>query len=368
MRASARQGAMACAARRARICILKVDTMRSYVVILACLLALGACGPRNVFDGEFRHVAKPQPVAVVCERLECDVPGAVDGFAADSSYVFYTMLHPGHRMEICDLNTLSVDTKIVNVGRGPNEYNYITYYKRVFDRNGDVCFWIFSASAGDAALMNLTKSRKESRTVIDTVIKPAKALADAGLRGQLYSFDVLNDSLAAYQASGHDGLRQGICDLAGRIVWSADCYVTAAGEPSVTGGNFIVRPDMRKAVFTPAFFDQIDICDVGGDGRFSVSTRRRPIDMAEVLGTDMTARKMYTIDTHVTDDRIISYCRDGEDGVAELRIFDWDGRLLHVLRPDVEMHSISVTGGGMLYGFVSDTELCRVDISGYLTR
>ncbi len=341
--------------------------MKNYIVVITCLLALGACGPRNVFDGEFRHTDKPQPVSVVCERLACDVLGAVDGFVADSSYVFYTMLHPKHRIEICDLNTLSVDTKIVNVGRGPNEYNYITYYKRVFDRDGDVCFWIFSASTGDAALINLTKSRKESRTVVDTVIRPAKALSDAGMKGQLYSFDMLNDSLAAYQTMERDRMHQGIYDLAGgRIAWSADCYVTDTREPSVTGGNFIVRPDMRKAVFTPAFFDQIDICDVGGDGRFSISTRRRPVDVDEVVGTDMMARKMYTIDTHVTDERIITYCRDGGDGIAELRIFDWDGRLLHVLRPDVEMNSISVTDGGVLYGFISDTELCRMDISGYL--
>lgn len=64
--------------------------------------------------------------------------------------------------------------------------------------------------------------------------------------------------------------------------------------------------------------------------------------------------------------RILVQRPDHDKGSNLLHIYDWDGNLLHVLQPDVAMSNISVTDDGVLYGFVSDTEICKADISEYL--
>ncbi len=333
-------------------------------------VALAACSPHNSFKGKFRHVEAPEPVALSCEKIECDMLGAAYGFAVDSLYVAFTM-HPKHRMAVCDLRTMNTLAEIVNVGRGPNEYGqYVSIYERVFRDGGDLGVWIYSSELGKAAKVNLTRSCREQRTVIDTTIMMSdhKVAGGGELQGAVVTFNVLNDSLAIYQTvDGQQMLECGIYNYATRKIFRRfDMYEQVPGDPSLAAGAFELKPDLSTVAFIPAMLDQTDFCDIDGRNAFSVSTRRKPITVEEVAKTEMMQRRGYTSDVCVTDRRIVVGRPDYENGTLSLRIFDWEGRLLHVLQPDAAFSNFSISDEGMLYGFISDTELCRADISGYL--
>ena len=339
----------------------------SFIAVVA--VALAACGPRNSFRGEFRHIDEPAPVALACEKIGCDIPGAAYGFAVDSLYVAFTM-HPKHRMAVCDLRTMNTLAEIVNVGRGPDEYNYISVYNHVFRDGGDLGVWIYSSEMGRAAKVNLTRSCRERRTVVDTtvIMRDHAVSAAGGIAGQVVTFDVLNDSLAIYRTvTEKQVLETGICDYrARRIFRRFDMYEQMPGDPSLAAGTFGVKHDLSRVAFVPAMLDQTDFCDIDGCNAFSVSTRRKPVTVEDVARTDPSQQRGYTMGVCFTDDRIVINRPDYRTGTTSLRIFDWDGRLLHVLQPDVVMNGISLGDDGVLYGMISDTELCRADISGYL--
>ncbi len=332
-------------------------------------VALAACSPHNSFKGKFRHVEAPEPVALSCEKIECDMLGAAYGFAVDSLYVAFTM-HPKHRMAVCDLRTMNTLAEIVNVGRGPNEYNYISVYNHVFRDGGDLGVWIYSSELGKAAKVNLTRSCREQRTVVDTTIMIREHTVAGGgeIQGAVVTFDVLNDSLAIYRSvTEKQIIETGIYNYKNRRIFRRfDMYEQMPGNPSLAAGGFDVKSDLSRVAFVPAMLDQTDFCDIDGRNAFSVSTRRKPVTVEEVARTDQAQQRGYIMGVCFTDDRIVINRPDYDSGTTSLRIFDWEGRLLHVLQPDAAMNDISLSDDGVLYGMISDVEMCRADISGYL--
>ena len=179
--------------------MLPIKNSKIFTFVLVVLLS-SSCRSDNIFDSKYIRVERPRSIALPCEIIPCDVPGAVHGFVVDSFYVFYTMLHPEHRFAVYDRRTMTPLTNLVRVGRGPNEYNYLTPGQRTCNDEGSG-FWFYSGSKQESARLNLTKSITEDKVCIDSRLSLTELdiPGNVGSPGQLFAFDRINDTLALYQ-------------------------------------------------------------------------------------------------------------------------------------------------------------------------
>lgn len=343
-----------------------------FVPFLAgCLAALAAaCTADNEFDAPFVTVERPRPVEVACTSLPCDVPGAVTGFVVDSSYVFYTMLHPAHRFVVCDLPTMTPVAELMRVGRGPDEFDYLQFDKRPV-RDGEGCgFRFYAARQHLSARLNLTRSRREGRLCIDrrSVVDESALNDRIGAPGQLFGFLQTSDSTALYQVLRMPCVAKGIYDFKNdTILCRLDFDARSESTPNLTGGPVAVHPDGDRIVMLPSFFDQINLCRIDGSGRKSVSTRRHPLTAEQVERFAAEERHIYYSDVAVTDSRIVALYRNEDSDAVELHVFDWTGNLLHLLLPDCAMTAVSLDAAtGTLYGFVSSQCVARLDMRRWL--
>lgn len=345
-------------------------TMHKLPLAAVVLCGLVACRSDNVFDGRYVRVDKPSAIALCGSSIACDIPGAVDGFAVDSSYIFYTMQHPEHRFVVCDPDTMEPLQSLVHVGRGPGEYNYLQCNGRFTRDSSGLGVWFYSAQKQESARLNLTRSRAEGETRIDNRLTlDERALSEqTGFSGQLFAFDRTNDSVALFQIIRDTRVLRGLCDFKNRrLLGTFDFDAQSRTEPNLTGGPIDVRPDAKRVVMLPMYFDQINLCDADGSNRISVSTRKKTIALSQVENCDRSERKTYYLDVQTTPERIIALYRNHETQTRELHLFDWGGRLLHVLTLNRPVRSLSLqTPTGILYGFVSPEEVCKMNLAEWL--
>lgn len=344
--------------------------MHKLCIAIGIVYGFVSCQSENEFDGRYIRVDKLSGISLSCSPVACDIPGAVDGFAVDSFYVFYTMQHPDHRFEVCDLRTMEPIQSVVHVGRGPGEYTYLQCNGRFTHDEKGCGIWFYAGQKQELARLNLTRSRIEGKTCLDNrMTLDERSISDqAGLSGQLFAFDRINDSLAIFQIIQGTKVLRGIYDFKKQHILSKfDFDKQSSKEPNLTGGPIDTRPDARKVVMLPMYFDQINLCDADGGNRFSVSTGKNPITLSQVENCDRSRRKLYYLDVETTSERIVALYRNHEAQTQELHLFDWDGNLLHVFTLDRPVGSISLhRPTGCLYGFVSSEEICKMDLGKWL--
>lgn len=342
--------------------------MRKAATCLCFVCGLTSCQSNNVFDGRYKYADRPEAIELQGSSMLCDIPGAVDGFVVDSFYVFYTMLNPEYRFAVCDLQTMRPLANLVHVGRGPGEYTYLQCEGRTTCDEDGCGVWFYSGNQQELGRINLPKSLLDRRTSIDhlTPLDERRVLADLGLAGQLFAFDRLADSLAIYQVISQNQVYKGLYDYQNqRAICRYDFDKQSKKEPNLTGGRIFVNPALTKVAFLPVYFNQINICNIDGSDRFSVSTSREPISLEQIERCEPKNRARFYSDAQTTDDQIIAlYCGQGQ---CELHLFDWVGHLLYVFTLDTPVSQISLDPTtGTLYGFVSPEEVYKMNLSPWL--
>lgn len=348
--------------------MLPIKNSKIFTFVLVVLLS-SSCRSDNIFDSKYIRVERPRSIALPCEIIPCDVPGAVHGFVVDSFYVFYTMLHPEHRFAVYDRRTMAPLTNLVRVGRGPNEYNYLTPGQRTCNDEGSG-FWFYSGSKQESARLNLTKSITEDKVCIDSRLSLTELdiPGNVGSPGQLFAFDRINDTLALYQIIRGTYVSGGIYDFQKRIeIQRFKLSIQSNKEPNLTGGPIAISPDLTRMVMLPVYFDQINICYVDGSDRKSISTCSKPLSLTQIESKAPETRPMYYIDVETTNERIVALYQNHQTGLTEIHLFDWVGDLQTILTTANPIRSISLdTQAGFLYGFISSEEICKMDINTWL--
>ena len=342
-------------------------------------LVLFSCNSTGgVFRAEFRRIAAVNdPIEIKCDSMHCDIIGAVDGFAADSLYVFYTMRHPKHRMVICDRTTMEPIAAVAHVGNGANEYGFVNLNSRIARESDGIKIWLLAADKELAAKINLTACCREKRTVVDTTImlREHKRSHEGGIEGNIVVFDVLDDSLALCESVCADGVqRRIIYDYKNRkTLYDYSGLYVPIRRPLLNGGVTAIDGNLRIVVTAMPLFNQINVCDFDGSNAFVVSDAKSPQSPKELESLDdmvlmdrMFNSGLLPSGVVVTDSRIVAHYLDRAHDTSELRVLDWAGKPLYTLRSDKGFQNISVSDDGMLYGFVSDSEIRRADISRYL--
>ncbi len=346
----------------------------AYVLFSVILIS---CGRDGVFKGEFRRIAANSAIAIKCDSMPCDIIGAVDGFAADSFYVCYTMRHPKHRIVICDRATMDPIATVAHVGNGPNEYGFVNLYGRISKDADGIKVWLLAADKEQASKINLSACCREKRTVVDTTImlRDHKRSHGGELDGNIVVFDVLNDSLALCESVCPDGTqRRMVYDYRNRkTVYDYNDLYAPIRRPMLNGGITVVDRNLQKTVTAMPLFNQINVCDIDGRNAFVISDAKYPKSLKELVHLDDMALMDRMFDSGllpsgiaVTENRIVAYYLDRAHDASELRVLNWDGDLLYTLRPDKTFQNISISDEGILYGFVNDTEIRRADIGKYL--
>lgn len=332
------------------------------------LLLLISCS-KNTFNGKYFQIKRCEPTTVKCEIINQEVLGAVTGVAADSLYIYYTLMNPEYRLAISDMNSNSI-VDIASVGRGPNEYTMLNIYNRSFKEENNQYIWILDVLNNSADKLNVTQSFVKHKTIIDDKILLNDLFKDEKeMSGQILSFDVINDSLAVCVVVKPDRTDvRGVYNYAKkRMQYCYDNLFAPCNRSSLNGLIIDVRPDMEKIVMISTVFNQINVCDINGKNAFSLSMGKNPISikvMERLSDQDLTSYfKQKTLPSAMvlTDDNIIVNYLDRLNKKSELFIFDWKGNLQKILQPDVCIQSISLATNGDIVGFVSDTILCRID-------
>lgn len=120
------------------------------------------------------------------------------------------MLHPEHRFAVYDRRTMTPLTNLVRVGRGPNEYNYLTPGQRTCNDEGSG-FWFYSGSKQESARLNLTKSITEDKVCIDSrlLLTELDIPGNVGSPGQLFAFDRIMIRLRCTKSFGELMFQEG---------------------------------------------------------------------------------------------------------------------------------------------------------------
>lgn len=351
--------------------------MRFFRHIAILLLAgLQACSSGNSFKGRFRTVERVEPIKVECERLKCEVDGAVTGFVADSLYIFYTPMHPDYHLAIGRCEDMTSIARIAHVGRGPNEFTMISPSERIIRDDNGVYIWLHDLDKEQMVKVNLSQSCKQGYIATDSTISLSE-LSRSGeemFKGSMVEFSPLNDSLAVVQTYQHEGWQNRfLYDYRNRkVAYDYTTLFEKIERVDLNGMGIYVKPSGDKVLMNPAVFNQLNICDIDGANPFSISYRKTPLTGTElsVLSGEELMQKMASESSicgvAMTDNAIVVNYLDRRAGKSELHIFDWEGELKHILQPDCVMRNISIDDEGRIYGFVNDELVARLDASQYL--
>lgn len=342
---------------------------------LFILILFSACGSRNVFLGEFRHFDLPVGEQIEGKIITHNVAGSVACYAVDSTMLFYTPLHPKFRVVACDRNTMQIRDTLIFVGRGPAEYSNPNLYSKVFAKSGESCVWMYAAERCEAVCLNVTRSLQEERNIIDTLISIRDFNTSLGdVRGQFVDFQVLNDSLAYCETVNESEQESRFIYnfLAKEVSVNLDSFYAPVENLYIMSAIVAFSPDNKYMARSLSVFNQIDICELDGGGAYSISELDRPknyLELDHYTPEDVSvasSKGMIVADMTSTQDRLVVLRYDFELNKSEILIFDWAGKLHHRLLPVTPFTAFSLSDDGLLYGFVSDEELCVIPFNNYL--
>lgn len=342
---------------------------------LFVLILFSSCSSRNVFLGEFRHFDLPVGETIEGKIITHNTAGSVACYAVDSTILFYTPLHPKFRVVACDRKTMQTRDTLIYVGRGPAEYSNLNLYSKVFSKSGESCVWMFAAERGEAVCLNVTRSLREERTVVDTLFSIRDFNSSLGdMKGEFVDFQVLNDSLAYCETINEDEQESRFIYnyLEKEVSIDLDSFYAPVENLYIMSAIVAFSPDNKYMARSLSVFNQIDICELDGSEAFSISELERPkkyLELEHYTPKDVYAENskgMVVADMVSTRDRLIVSRYDFELNKSEILIFDWSGNLHHRLLPVTPFTAFSLSDDGLLYGFVSDEELCVIPFSNYL--
>ena len=234
-------------------------------------------------------------------------------------------------------------------GRGPKEFleenPIITGQYKM--RNNDICIWL-----GDLfsyKLVNITKSIKENKTVIERVISLPKSVGTGG--DNVFVFE--NDDLLGTPFDSQRGRIFYYSAQTGEVKWVE--YFPKVNNPPIIeknmhnlyGGPAKLSEDKKLFVSALSLFKRIDVFDNNTNHKFSIKFNDSPKDVDLIskslvryyYDVDISKRFIYALNNNLTSEQVIN---GGKGAFSELQVFSIDGDPICVYKLDHLLSRIEV--------------------------
>ena len=343
-----------------------------YCCLLLLIGFLWSCeSNHNFFKGEYRYQPyNGEIVSVTGVPTDFDAMGATFLWIEDSILVAHFYYDSEVLLSAYNLRTEKLLCKnLMLKGNGPNEYSEVNFVSSCTDAMGSK-LWVKVDINEKLLCIDLTESiRKGSIAVIQEI-----DLHQFEDHNSLLKSFILSDS-SLVMLNVHDNTEISVGNLhTGQKVF----YDWVFSEDVLHRGEWIFLSsgysyNAQKEIFAGgmAFFDQVNFFTLSPErGRFSVSTRPKPLRFRSLLGrySDPNEMPNYYLGGCSSDTYLIykysggtnRYERAEADIPECLHVFNWEGDLLKIIALDRALSDFAFDSRNhTLYGIDAEGEIVK---------
>jgi len=351
-----------------------------FIFVFSLVIVCLSCTTPNVFEGEHKFIEHfPQTLFPVAEKLVVDMPGIVNLAIVDTVLLAVIMPDPEILLQSYSLNNYKQMGTLIKKGKGPDEFLQASMPIQFVEDATNCYAWMWDHSLRCFYLLNITKTIKYQRTIIEQRYD----LKNLGFSSHLV---YVNDTLFWGTNWTFDNLEL----FAYNVKKEEIIYQTKLFKPTRNPSNNIsafshsvtVKPDLSKIVINMLYLNQLHVISLNNtNDRFSFSTSKNPGNIEQIIYTNADDDLiLYYRDVRATDQFIFAIynecTRKYEENPTKtiIHVFDWYGNPIAIIDlPYYSSYFAIDEKGGYLYGLSEDVLLeqeifYKYDISKLLSN
>ena len=339
-----------------------------FLFLLICTIT--SCSNHDLIKGHHLVVENfPEKIQLIGNKVE-----TINSIGINKLYVIDTFLlcfKASGLEEFFDVySTQSMEYlgKCVSPGRGPNEFLSIQYNNQYIQDSTKIQMWIKDDATLKLALLNLTKSLKTQKTIIDSNIYLSALNYGCGFINKDILINISNEPPKTYLKTYN--LKTD--SIYPTITMFKDPY----DNEDETMHNMMIefKPDKQKFISAFRRFNQINIFSTKFTNILSISVYKPTISTRKVLQTSREDRIEFFSDIYATDTYFFTlYINqpkstwDQHFDYIEIQKWDWEGNpILKFLISDNLIYFTVDRKHKCIYGLNSNEEIFKYDIKEYI--
>ncbi len=254
-----------------------------------------------------------------------------------------------------------------NKGQGPDDFLNTHILRPHRSDNGDTCIWINDVTGQALKRLNISLSRREGHTKVDSVAPTAFGAINALIAGDMLVFEMMDND--AYKLRYRN-----LAELTDTL-HTEQMYIHPSSDFYAYTGNPDVSPDGKHLAIGMSYFNQINIIDLPGMERRAVSignlkkydhcynSAERMPKFYAYGSTTCGNNDVYAIYYGMADDDIVP--DTGEQKGTTIHVIAFDGTVRRILAAPELLVGISFDEDtATLYGIGADERIYKYDLNG----
>ena len=218
-------------------------------------------------------------------------------------------------------------------GQGPNDFTVGWTSGQRFDNGDDVGIWINDVNVGHLKGLNLSKSLREGKSIVDTTLMTDAMVTNA----------VVNDGKIIDIVASGNNCALSVISAADQTQIHREQLFLMDLTPMFTAFycDMVISPDGRYLVLAMRALNEVNIIDLNDYSRLTATVGNVPVKDAVADG------KVYERSPTLSDRYIMTLCDNGADQSdtekrpGSLHIFDYQGNLIANVPLDRYLYSIT---------------------------
>ncbi len=253
-------------------------------------------------------------------------------------------------------------------GQGPDDFINTHISRPHISDAGDTCLWINDVTGQALKRLNISLSRREGHTKVDSVAPTAFGAINALIAGDMLVFEMMDND--AYKLRYRN-----LAELTDTL-HTEQMYIHPSSDFYAYTGNPDVSPDGKHLAIGMSYFNQINIIDLPGMERRAVSIGNlKKYDNCYNSAERMPEFYAYGSTTCGNNDIYAIYYGMAEGDIAPeteqqpvgttIHVITFDGTVRKILAAPEQLQSISFDEDtATLYGIGADERIYKYDLNG----
>lgn len=333
------------------------------IILLLVLGITGCSNDRNIFNGQFISINRDVPIELTAEKLDLEMFGAVNIHIIDTFMIANCAKLPFH-FSVFSLKTFNHLGDFIEKGAGPNEFMYININKLRNRSDSGAKLWFSSIEANTLYAFDIEESVKQKKTIINDTIFKDSDFSNIAPSDVIYITDSIMVSSSIRPGVGSlvvlnrndNSIKSSFSQFKKDVLPAEACF-----------GGSTVKPDGTKWAQAMILLDQLNICNIDGSDAKSISFSKNPTLINTTEEINPQTSKLYYRNIESTDNFIIASYVPLDAKHTEFHIFDWNGKLVHILKTDQLFPYFALDkNGNNIYGFESDDKIYSFRVGKYI--
>ena len=252
-------------------------------------------------------------------------------------------------------------------GQGPDDFINTHISRPHISDAGDTCLWINDVTGQALKRLNISLSRREGHTKVDSVAPTAFGAINALIAGDMLVFEMMDND--AYKLRYRN-----LAELTDTL-HTEQMYIHPSSDFYAYTGNPDVSPDGKHLAIGMSYFNQINIIDLPGMERRAVSIGNlKKYDNCYNSAERMPEFYVYGSTTCGNNDIYAIYYGMAEGDIAPeteqqpvgttIHVITFDGTVRKILAAPEQLQSISFDEDtATLYGIGTDERIYKYDLN-----